>query len=110
MAKVFSSIKNIFNATMRGELMFRLKIDKYFIHILYFLFVIWISIFINFKMEQTMLQVEKNRKVLEDLKIYHAQKVCELASYDRQSTVEEMLKASGSNIRMPEKPANKIKK
>ena len=55
-------------------------------------------------------QVEKNKKELESLKIYHAQKTCEYVGLDRISTVEEMLKNTGSNVKAPGKPADIIKK
>ena len=64
----------------------------------------------SYKMEQTLSTVEKNRAELETLKIYHAQKTCEYVGLDRISTVEEMLKNAGSEVKAPEKPADIIKK
>lgn len=108
MANIRKSLGNIFTAIMRGELMLRLRVDRIFVHILYRFFIVWAMIFISLKMDQTMLRMESNRKRLEDLKIYHAQKTCELASYDRLSTVQEMLEKSGSKVNMPDKPADRI--
>ena len=55
------------------------------------------------------LNEEKNKARLEELKIYHAQKTCELVSLDRLSTVEDLLEKNGSALTVPEKPADKIK-
>ena len=101
MANIRKSLGNIFTAIMRGELMLRLRVDRIFVHILYLFFIVWAMIFISLKMDQTMLRMESNRKRL-------AQKTCELASYDRLSTVQEMLEKSGSKVNMPDKPADRI--
>ncbi len=100
---------NVFKAIMRGELLLRLRVDKLLIYIIYFFIVCWLSIFIYLRIDQTVLVMEKNKAVLDDLQIYHAQKTCELARYNRMSTVEEMLVESGSDVRIPQKPAQKVK-
>jgi hypothetical protein len=56
-----------------------------------------------------MIIVERNRKELESLKIYHAQKTCEYVGFDRISTIETMLEEKGSEIKAPEKPADIIR-
>ena len=43
------------------------------------------------------------------MEIYHAQKTVELVSLGRMSKIEEMLKAEGSNLAMPDRPADRIK-
>jgi hypothetical protein len=57
-----------------------------------------------------MLIREKNKTTLETLKIFKAQKVCEIVSLDRISTVETMLEELGSDIKQPDKPADILKK
>ena len=52
--------------------------------------------------------MEENSRTIEDLKIYHAQKTSELASFDRISTVQEMLAKQGSKLTLPDKPAAHI--
>lgn len=107
---ISKTILNIFSTTMRGELLLKFRVDKAFVHIIYLFAVVWFSIFINLEIENTLLRVEKNSKTLEDLKIYHAQKTGELASFDRISTIKEMLKAEGSELDIPVKPAAHIEK
>ncbi len=107
--RIGSTIMNIIRAIMRGEL-FLGKADRFFLHIIYLFFVVWMTIFVSLKIEQTMLTMEKNKEALESLKIYHAQKTAELAAYDRLSTIEEKLKSKGSRLGMPEKPATYIER
>ena len=105
-----SSVKSVFKSIISGDILLRLRVDKLFPYILYAFALGWISILMSYKMEQTLSTVEKNRAELETLKIYHAQKTCEYVGLDRISTVEEMLKNAGSEVKAPEKPADIIKK
>lgn len=102
-------LKNAFMATIKGELLFRMKVGNYFIHIIYTFFLFWISIYLSLKIEKTMTRVEENRKILEDVEIYHAQKTVELARLGRMSTIQRMLEADGSELGIPEKPAERIR-
>ena len=109
-SKAGSSIKSIMKSIISGDILLRLRVDRLFPYILYAFALGWISILMSYKMEQTLSTVEKNRAELETLKIYHAQKTCEYVGLDRISTVEEMLKNAGSEVKAPEKPADIIKK
>lgn len=110
MTNFWKSSKNIIQAMIKGELLLRMNFDRFIIHIAYIFILIWSLIFCSLKIDQTLLRMESNRKELEDLKIYHAQKTSELASYNRLSTINDLLKAAGSNVTIPEKPADRIKK
>ncbi len=105
-----NTVKNIFKSIISGDILLRMRVDRLFPYILYAFLLGWLSIWMSFKMEQTMTLAEKNRKELETLKIYHAQKTCEYVGLDRISTVEDMLEKKGSEVKAPEKPANIIKK
>ena len=107
---IASSFRNIVRSIISGDILLLLRVDKLFPYILYAFALGWISILMSYKMEQTLSIVEKNRAELETLKIYHAQKTCEYVGLDRISTVEEMLKNAGSEVKAPEKPADIIKK
>ena len=97
-------------AILQGELLLRLNVSRYFIHIIYTFFLFWVSIWLSLKIEKTLTRVEDNRKVLSDIEIYHAQKTVELAGYSRLSTIQDMLKDSGADLTMPVKPADRLKK
>lgn len=107
---IAGSIRSIMKSIISGDILLRLRVDKLFPYILYAFALGWISIFMSYKMEQTLGVVEKNRTELETLKIHHAQKTCEYVGLDRISTVEEMLKNTGSDVKAPEKPADIIKR
>ena len=92
-----------------GDILLRMRVDRLFPYILYAFVLGWLSIWMSYRMEQTMIIVEKNRKELESLKIYHAQKTCEYVGFDRISTIETMLEEKGSEIKAPEKPADIIR-
>ena len=93
-----------------GDILLRMRVDRLFPYILYAFVLGWLSIWMSYRMEQTMIIVERNRKELESLKIYHAQKTCEYVGLDRISTIEEMLRNAGSEVKAPEKPADIIKR
>ncbi len=108
--KVGKTILNVLGATMRGELLLRLRVDRLLIYIVYFFVVACLTIFVYLRIDSTMVRMEKNKETLEVLQIEHAQKTLELARFNRMSTVEEMLRESGSDVAMPQKPARRIKK
>ena len=106
--KVGTAIKEILKAIGHGDVLLRLRVDKYLPHILYAFALSMISIFLSYKAEQTMVIREKNKETLETLRIYCAQKTSDIVSLNRSSTVETMLEDLGSDLRQPEKPAYRI--
>ena len=108
MKKVFVAIKNTIMAILKGELLLRMRLDKYFIHIAYTFLLVWLIILYSMMVQNTLAKVESNRSAVNDLKIFHAQKTVKLVSLGRLQTVERLLKEQGSEITLPEKPANKL--
>lgn len=100
---------NIFKAIIKGELLLRLNVGRYFVHIIYTFFVFIMIIWIGLGIEKTLSQVEKNKATITELEIAHSQKVYELASASRRSTVEATLKELGSKVGEPTKPATELK-
>ena len=98
---IWAWLKNAALATLKGELLLRLHVSRYFIHIIYTFFLFWVSIWLSLRIEKTLTRVEDNRKVLADMEIYHAQKTVELAGLSRMSKVQAMLEESGSKLTMP---------
>lgn len=105
-----NSVASWLRSIISGEILLKMRIDRLFPYILYAFLLGWLSIWMSYKMEQTMSVAEKNRKDLETMKIYHAQKTCEYVGLDRISTIEKMLEEKGSAVKAPEKPADKIKR
>ena len=105
-----SSVKSIVKSIISGDILLRLRVDKLFPYILYAFMLGWVSIFMSYKAEQTMLRMERNKAILETKRIYHSQKTCDMVSLDRISTVETMLEELGSELEPPQKPADILKK
>lgn len=106
--KVGAAVVESIKAIGYGDILLRLRVDKSLPYILYAFLLAMISIFMSYKAEQTMLRMEKNKSIIETLKIYHRQKTCDIVSMDRISTVETMLEELGSDVQPPEKPADRL--
>ncbi len=103
-------MKNSVQAIIKGQFLMRLGFNKYFIHIIYTFFLFWVSIWLSLQIEKTLTKVEENQKRLEDMEIYHAQKVVELVGLNRLTTVRNLLHEKGSQVDIPQQPAVTIKK
>ena len=99
----------LLKAIVNGDILLLLRADRLFPYIIWFCILGWLSIWMSYKAEQTMTQVERNRRELETLKIHHAQKTCEYVGMDRISTIEQLLIENKSEVRAPEKPASLIR-
>ena len=110
MRKVIDIIKNSVWAILHGEFLLRLRIDKFFPHILWTFLLFWGMILTSMMVQKTLVQVEKNKDVLSEMKIYHAQKTVQLVSMGRISTLERLLQEKESEVGLPEKPADRITK
>ena len=106
---VGKALVETFRSIARGDILLRMRVDKLFPYILYAFALAWLSIWLSYKAEKTMYRVEANKERIENLKIDHANKTCEIVSLTRISTVENMLKESGSSVEAPQKPADIIK-
>lgn len=109
-ANILTLLKNSLLAILRGEFIFKLKVGRYFVHILYTFFLFALIIWFSLAMEATMARVEKNKKELEELEIIHSQKTFEVVSMSRRSTVRKMLENMGSEVGEPGKPATALVK
>lgn len=103
-------LRNSFSAILKGELLLRLNVGKYFIHIIYTFFLFGMVIWFNLGVDTTLSRVEKNKAELKELEILHSSKEFELRSLNRRSTIEEMLKEKGSKVQEPTEPVTVLKK
>lgn len=108
--KIWEPVRNGITAIVQGELLLRLHVDKFFIHILYTFLLLWLVILLDMRVEKTMANVERNKAALSEMKIYHAHKTVQMVSLNRISTVQDMLEKEGSDVTLPEKPAVRIRK
>ena len=102
--------KNSFRAVLKGEFLLRLNVGRYFIHIAYTFLLFGLIIWVSLMIETTMSKVEKNKAVLHELEIVHAQKVFEVVNVSRRSSVEQLLGEMGSKVTEAEKPATVVKR
>ena len=103
-------LKESFKAILHGQFLLRLNIGRYFIHIVYTFFLFGMLIWFSLVVDNTLAKVEKNQAAIKELEIEHADLEFELRTLNRRATLRDMLKASGSKVAEPEKPATVLKK
>lgn len=108
--KIGDAIKESLKAIWKGEFILRLRADKLYVHILYFFLLAGLSIYVSLMVDKTLAKVERNKETIKNLEIEHAQKTGDLVKLHSISTTLESLRVLGSEVKMPEKPANTIKK
>lgn len=101
-------LRNSFIAVLKGEFLLRLNVGRYFVHVMYTFLLIAIVIWLSLMTESTMAKVENNKAVLKELEIENAELTYEAAKAERRTTVEARLKALGSEVTEPEKPAVRL--
>ena len=108
-SKVGKAAKEILISIGQGTFLLRLRVDKLFPYILVLFILGCLNIWFNYETEQAALKVEQNKIELETLKIYHSHMNGEIVELNRLSTIEDMLEKAGSEIRIPEKPTDRIR-
>lgn len=101
-------LKDFVIDSLRGELPVRLGAVKYFLSYTALFLMVWLMILIKIGIEGTFGRVEKNKAVLNELKIYHTEKMVQLAKMGRMSTASELLKGKNSTVGFPVKPADRL--
>lgn len=109
-SKIGNAAKEILISIGQGNFLIRMKVHKLFPYILVLFIIGCANIWLSYEVEQAALRVEKNKKELETLKIYHSHLNGEIVELNRISTVETMLQQMGSEVRIPDKPADRIRK
>ena len=108
-SKTGTAIKETLISIGQGNFLLRLRVDKLFPYIFVLFILGCANIWLSYKVEQAALRVEKNKKELETLKIYHSHLTGEIVELNRISTIEGMLKDMGSEVKIPDKPVDRIK-
>lgn len=108
-SKVGNAVKETLISIGQGSFLIRLRVDKLFPYILVLFIIGCANIWLSYEVEQAALKVEKNKKELETLKIYHSHLNGELVELNRLSTIEGMLTGMGSEVKIPDKPADVIR-
>ncbi len=103
-------LRNSLKAMLRGEFLLRLNVGKYFVHIVYVFFLFAMVIWISLMIENTMTKVERSKAVLQETEIVHTQKVFDLVSLSKRSSVRQLLEEKGSKLTEPTEPATLLVK
>ena len=102
-------LRNSLKAMLRGEFLLRLNIGRYFVHIVYAFFLFAMVIWLSLAIEGTMTKVERSKAELKELEIVHTQKVFDLVSLTKRSSVKKLLEQQGSKVTEPTQPATVLK-
>lgn len=103
-------LKECFKAILHGQLLLRLNIGRYFIHIVYTFFLFAMLIWFSLGVDSTLARVEDNQHSLKELQIEHSNLEFQLKSLNRRATLQDMLEESGSKVTAPARPATVLKK
>ncbi|MBR4774756.1 MAG: hypothetical protein IK008_01495 [Bacteroidales bacterium] len=107
--RVWHSVRNALRAIREGELLLRLRADKYLVHILYLFILMWVTIFLGIQVDKTLIRVKENNEELEKLRIYRTEKEAELVKLHSASAAQKRLKELGSEATLPTEPTSIIK-
>ena len=102
-------LRNSLKAMLRGEFLLRLNIGRYFVHIVYAFFLFAMVIWLSLAIEGTMTKVERSKAELNELEIVHTQKVFDMVSLTKRSSVRNLLEEKGSKVAEPTQPATILK-
>ena len=103
-------LKNSFLAILQGRFLMRLRIDEYFIHIVYVFFLMAMLILISLGVENSLNKVEENKQTLKELRIIWSDKTFEMAGVSSRSEVERKLSEMGSKLGEPDRSATVLDK
>ena len=106
---VWHSIRNAFRAIREGELLLRLRADKFLVHILYLFILMWATILLGLQVDKTLVRVSENKAELEKLRIHHTEKEAALIKLRSASAAQIRLKEMGSSASLPTEPTSVIK-
>lgn len=106
--KISNATVRLLKSVARGDIV--LKLDRFLPHIILGAVLCIVCIFVNLKFDETLVEREQNRKLLEETKISYNQKVCQLAEMRQVNNVVRLLAEQDITVAMPEKPATIVRR
>lgn len=91
-----------------GQFLSRMRMTGQWVFILYLFILVIIYISINLGVAKTQLTQRRNQRELKNLKADYTSKTARLQYSSKQGEIEIKLKALGSKVQKPEKPAKLV--
>ena len=110
MKKVLAILKNVFFAILKGELILRLRVEKYISQIIYTFILIGTVIWLSIVIDNSLVRVENNGKAISELEKEYSEICFEKAASESRTAVSERLRRMGSKLAEPEKAATIVLK
>ena len=111
MTSMSGKIKDIFDkliSYISGDKLIEWGVDRQLGFISYIFLLICISIAWSLMVEQNLVKVQKNEKILQELRISYQQRTLDLVGMNNRTKIDGMLKASGSKLHAPVEPPKRI--
>lgn len=104
------ALPRILGAVLRGELLLRMRADKFLPHILVSVVIITFFVLAQVKIDQAKVAREKCRTELANARIVYNEKLCELAGISTVGSIGELLNGSNTGTGAPTRPATPLLK
>ncbi len=69
------SVRNAYRALRTGDLLLKVRADKYYIHVMYVFLLMWLSIMLSLKVDKTLTRAGANKK--QDLRNWAPRPQCQ---------------------------------
>ena len=93
---------------LSGDKLIEWGVDRQLGFIFYIFVIICISIMWSLMVERNLVQVQRNEKTLQELRISYQQRTLDLVGMNNRTKIDGMLKASGSKLHAPVAPPKRI--
>lgn len=103
-------MKAFFKSILNGKWLLHLGVDRYLPQIVFAFIMATAYIGLNIVIDNSIMRVEKQKKVIKDLTSIHTDLKCKLTSLNSVCALETMLQENHSDLAIPQKQATKIGK
>ena len=93
---------------LSGDKLIQWGVDRQLGFIFYVFIIICVTIAWSLMVEQNLVKVQKNEKILQELRISYQQRTLDLVGMNNRTKIDGMLKASGSKLHAPVEPPKRI--
>ena len=93
---------------LSGDKLIEWGVDRQLGFIFYIFVIICVSITWSLMVERNLVQVQKNEKTLQELRISYQQRTLDLVGMNNRTKIDGMLKARGSKLHAPVEPPKRI--